>query len=258
MSSSLRSGLAEHRGNYGIDGGLTAVTGLAAMGAAGLLLVCLALIHARSDHILLAVFELLGGVLLLQTIPSYLYSTRRGKFAVWAELLDGLPLRGDEYALDMGCGRGAVLGMLARKLPHGRAVGVDLWRSEDQSGNSPNATWRNLDAECVRNRCELVTADMRAAPFPDSTFDLVVSSLAIHNIEGHQGRGQAVDEAVRVLKPGGRLLIADLRWIGAYGKRLRELGMENVAEQHLDWRFCYGALGTATGLATATKQTDLK
>jgi SAM-dependent methyltransferase len=226
------------------------------MGTTGLLLACFALIHARSGHILLAVFELLSGLLLLQTIPSYLYSTRRGKFAAWAELLDGLSLRGDEHALDMGCGRGAILSMLAKMLPHGRAVGLDLWRSEDQSGNSPEATWRNLDAECVRNRCELVTADMRAVPFPDSTFDLVVSSLSIHNIEGHQGRGQAVDEAVRVLKSGGRLLIADLMWTGAYAKRLRELGMENVAEQHLDWRFCYGALGMTTGLATATKQTD--
>jgi ubiquinone/menaquinone biosynthesis C-methylase UbiE len=99
---------------------------------------------------------------------------------------------------------------------------------------------------------------MRAMPFPDSTFDLVASSLAIHNIEGHQGRGQAVDEAVRVLKPRGRLLIADLMWTRAYAKRLRELGMGNVVEQPLDWRFCYGALGMATGLVTATKQTDLK
>jgi SAM-dependent methyltransferase len=99
---------------------------------------------------------------------------------------------------------------------------------------------------------------MRAVPFADCTFDLVVSSLTIHNIEGHQGRGQAVDEAVRVLKPGGRLLIADLMWIKAYAKRLRGLGMENVVERQPDWRFCYGALGMATRLVTATRQPDLK
>jgi ubiquinone/menaquinone biosynthesis C-methylase UbiE len=98
---------------------------------------------------------------------------------------------------------------------------------------------------------------MRAVPFADSKFDLVVSSLTIHNIKGDQGRGQAVDEAVRVLKPGGRLLIADLMWTTAYAKRLRELGMENVVEQQLDWPFWYGALGMVTGLVTATKQTDL-
>jgi ubiquinone/menaquinone biosynthesis C-methylase UbiE len=148
--------------------------------------------------------------------------------------------------------------MLAKMLPRGRAVGLDLWRSGDQSGNSPDATWRNLDAECVRKRCELVTADMRAVPFPDSTFHLVVSNLAIHNIHGDEGRRAAIDEAVRVLKPGGRLLIADLKWPKTYAKALRELGMENVVEQRLDWRFRYGALWVASGLVTATKQTDLK
>jgi len=228
------------------------------MAATGFVLACFALIHARSGHIVLAILELLSGLVLLLAIPSNLYSTLRGKFVVWAELLDGLPLRGDEHALDMGCGRGAILSMLAKMLPRGRAVGLDLWRSGDQSGNSPHATWRNLDAECVRNRCALVTADMRSAPFLDSTFDLVVSNVAIHNIEGHQGRGQAVDEAVRVLKPGGRLLIADLMCTRAYAKRLRELGMEDVTEQRLGWRFWYGALGMVTGLVAATKQAELK
>jgi SAM-dependent methyltransferase len=258
MSSSIRAGLAKHRGDYGLDGGRTAVAGLVAIGATGLVLACLALIHARSGHIVLAVFELLAGLALLQTIPSYLYSTRRGKFRVWAELLGHLPLRGDEHALDMGCGRGAILTMLAKTLPEGRAVGLDLWRPQDQSGNSPEATRRNLDAEYVRNRCELVTADMRAVPFADSTFDLVVSSLSIHNIQGRPGKGQAIDEAVRVLKPGGRLLIADLMWTGAYVRRLRKLSMENVVEQRLKWPFCFGALGMATGLATATKPVGLR
>jgi ubiquinone/menaquinone biosynthesis C-methylase UbiE len=68
----------------------------------------------------------------------------------------------------------------------------------------------------------------------------------------------AIDEAVRVLKPGGRLLIADLTWTRVYAKRLRERGMEHVVERHLDWRFWYGALGLATGLVTATKPSDPK
>jgi len=106
----------------------------------------------------------------------------------------------------------------------------------------------------VRERCEVVTGDMRSMPFPDSTFDLVVSSLAIHNIKDHQGRLQAVDEAVRVLKPGGRLLIGDLMLTRIYAKRLRKLGMVSVSWQGLDWRFWHGALGMATGLVTATKR----
>ena len=44
------------------------------------------------------------------------------------------------------------LAMVAKLVPRGRAVGLDLWRSEDQSGNKPQATWRNLDIEGVRDR----------------------------------------------------------------------------------------------------------
>jgi ubiquinone/menaquinone biosynthesis C-methylase UbiE len=89
--------------------------------------------------------------------------------------------------------------------------------------------------------------------FPDASFDVVVSSLAVHNIGGHEGRIQAIDEAVRVLKPGGRLVIADLMWASVYARRLRELGMEEVVVQPLGWRFWYGALGIATGLVRARK-----
>jgi ubiquinone/menaquinone biosynthesis C-methylase UbiE len=96
---------------------------------------------------------------------------------------------------------------------------------------------------------------MRAVPFPDSSFDLVVSNLAIHNIKDREGRGQAIDEAVRVLRPGGRLLIADLTCTKAYAQRLRALSIENVVEQRLDWRCYFGVLGAATSLVTATKQT---
>jgi arsenite methyltransferase len=250
-----RSELRQRRGEYGIDGGIAAMVGLFAMGATGLILLSFALIQARSAHVVLTVFELLGGLVLLQTVPASLYFTRRGKFIVWAELLDALPLLGAEHVLDMGCGRGAVLCMVAKLVPRGRVVGLDLWRTRDQSGNSPEAAWRNLDLEGVRNRCELQTGDMRMMPFPDSAFDLVVSSLAIHNINGSQGRIQAIDEAVRVLRPGGRLLITDCLFIKAYVKRLREWGMEEVAERPLDWRFWFGTLGMA-GLVTATKPAD--
>lgn len=254
---SVRVQLRKHRGDYGLDGGLTEIMGLVAMGTAGFALAVRAFVNAQSRRVLLAIFELLGGLALLQTLLSYLYSTRRGKFASWAELLDSQPWRGDEHVLDMGCGRGAILGMVAKLVPRGRAVGLDLWRSEDQSGNKPEATWRNLDIEGVRDRCELQTADMRAMPFPDATFDFVVSSLAIHNIKGQKGRAEAIDEAVRVLKPGGRILIADLMWTKTYAALLREHGMQDVIEKRTDWRLWYGTLGLATGLVTASKPTSL-
>jgi len=143
----------------------------------------------------------------------------------------------------MGCGRGAVLLMAAQRLTTGRAAGVDLWRSVDQSGNSLEATRRNVIAEGVADRVELHTGDMTALPFEDNSFDVVVSSLAIHNISGSAGREKAITEAVRVLRPGGRLMIADIRATRQHEAQLAKLGMSEVARRRLGWRFWWGGPG---------------
>jgi len=179
---------------------------------------------------------------LVLIVACIFHTTLRGKFLVWADLLDKLNLRGDERILDLGCGRGAVLLMAAQHLTTGRAVGVDLRRNVDQSGNSVEATLRNARLEGVADRVEVRTGDMTALPFEDSSFDVVVSSLAIHNISGRAGREKAMDEAVRVLRPGGRLLIADIRATGQHQARLAKLGMSEVTRRGLGWRFWWGGL----------------
>jgi ubiquinone/menaquinone biosynthesis C-methylase UbiE len=72
--------------------------------------------------------------------------------------------------------------------------------------------------------------------------------LAIHNIWGRAGREKALSEAVRVLRPGGRLMIADVRATRQYQVQLAKLGMKDVARRRLGWQF----LGL-TRLVTATK-----
>jgi len=150
-----------------------------------------------------------AGTLLLASTGVYLHTTLRGKLHIWERELDRIGLQGNEQLLDLGCGRGAVLIAAARRLPAGRAVGADMW-SSDQSGNSPEATLANAAAAGVADRVEVRTADMTALPFADGSFDVVTSALAIHNISSADGRYRAVDEAMRVLRPGGQLLIADI------------------------------------------------
>lgn len=69
-------------------------------------------------------------------------------------------------------------------------------------------TRRNAQAGGVADRVELHTADMTQLPFPDDSFDIVTSALAVHNIPTASGRRRALDAAIRVLRPGGRLLMA--------------------------------------------------
>ncbi|NUR88856.1 MAG: class I SAM-dependent methyltransferase [Nonomuraea sp.] len=181
---------------------------------------------------------LIAGVYTLLSALSYLFTTRSGKFSVWRGEL--ARLEGTEKLLDLGCGRGAVLLLAAKALPKGSATGVDLWRSVDQSGNAEAVTRTNAEKEGVSDRVELVTGDMRELPFADADFDVVVSSLAIHNIPDAAGRERAVQEARRVLRPGGLMLIADFQQTGAYEDALRGVGVTDIRRRDLGWRFWYG------------------
>ena len=194
-----------------------------------------------------------GALWLFLNAGVYIHTTRRGKFAVWADLLDRLELRGDERLLDMGCGRGAVLLMAAQRLPRGRAVGVDIWSTLDQSGNAEQVTRQNAALEGVAERVELHSADMRTLPFDDGSFDVVVSSLAIHNVPGAGERARALREAARVLKKGGKLLIADIRYTRAYARELEVCGLKITEHRSLGVRFWYGGPWAAVRLVAAIK-----
>ncbi len=192
-------------------------------------------------------------VFFLANTSSFFYTTRRGKFLEWNRILDRLRLQGAEEVLDMGCGRGAVLTAVARRLTTGRVTGIDIWSTKDQSGNAKSATLRNASLEGVGNRVQIETGDMRALPFPDAAFDLVVSSLAIHNIRSNADRKRAIAEGFRVLKPGGRMVIADIRATAIYEDALRTLGASNVERRRLGWRFWWGNPIASTTLLTASK-----
>jgi arsenite methyltransferase len=192
-------------------------------------------------------------VFFLGNATSFWYTTRRGKFLEWDRILDRTHLRGDEMVLDLGCGRGAVLTAVARRLTTGRVTGVDIWSRTDQSGNAMDVTLRNASLEGVGDRVHIKTADMRSLPFPDATFDLVVSSLAIHNIRSNADRKRAISEGFRVLKPGGRMVIADIRATRIYADALRTLGASNIERHRLGWRFWWGNPVAATILLTASK-----
>src|SRR5439155_19261932 len=85
---------------------------------------------------------------------------------------------------------------------------------------------QNAALEGVAERVELHTADMRQLPFDDGSFDVVVSSLAIHNVPGAGERARALGEAARVLKKGGKLMIADIRYARVYARELESCGLK--------------------------------
>lgn len=224
------------RGSYGVDAPWVPALwfGLA---TAFLAVGMLNLFNSFDAWYVVSIVYFFGGAVIWSIGGSlYLYATFRGKFEVWAEILEQARLKGTEHALDIGCGRGAVTIAVALQLPHGRVTGIDLWRRIDQSGNAIAATEANLKLNGVDDRVTLATANMTSLPFADRSFDLVTASLAIHNVRPTNARRAAVHEAVRVLKPGGMLLIADISKVAEYRATLAELRLTPSVDRPAGWR----------------------
>jgi ubiquinone/menaquinone biosynthesis C-methylase UbiE len=100
--------------------------------------------------------------------------------------------------LDVGTGPGVLLAELAARRPDLRLSGVDL------SADMVAAARRNARAgDAVEVR------DVTDLPFPDDSFDLVVSSLSLHHWDHPEA---AVPQLARVVRPGGRVCVYDFRF----------------------------------------------
>jgi ubiquinone/menaquinone biosynthesis C-methylase UbiE len=178
-----------------------------------------------------AIFSLVVGVfcaLFAFCAAAMIVASKFGKFRVRDALMSRIAWRGDERVLDIGCGHGLLLVAAAKRLTTGRAVGIDIWSQVDQGDNRPENTARNARIEGVSDRVEIRDGDARKLDFPEEAFDVVVSSLALHNIPEKTEREQAIREIIRVLKPGGQVAIYDIKRISEYQQIFLASGMEQV------------------------------
>lgn len=187
-----------------------------------------------------------------------IWYSKAGKLRMRERILNLIVWKGDEAVLDVGCGRGLMLIGAARRLTGGKATGIDIWQAEDLSGNRPEATLENARREGVADRVEVRTADMRQMPFPNASFDVIVSCAAIHNIYNRADREQAVREIARVLKPNGQVVIADIGHLGEYADTLKRHGCGEVRRVSPLWKtiltavITFGAVRAGTLLARKT------
>ena len=138
-----------------------------------------------------------------------LLSSKYGKLYQAKYLVSLLQLTGDEKILDVGYGKGLLLIETARQLSTGKALGIDIWNQQDLSYNTKSATIDNATIEGVKDRIEVVNADVRSLPFADQSFDAVISSMVIHNIANQVERKKAIEKMIRVLKPKRTLIIQE-------------------------------------------------
>ena len=213
--------------NYGIDAPV-AVRNLFIVAVLGVISLITRLLGVWSRQDLIAVIArpLIGAGLGSGAMGLWmLYDSKIGKAREREQYLDKIAWRGDERVLDVGCGLGLFLIGAAKRLSTGRAVGIDKWQQEDLSGNNAAGTLNNAMIEGVADKVEVHTGDARKLPFDNASFDVVLSSMALHNIYNAGERQTAVREIARVLKSGGRVLIVDVRHTRQYAATLRDAGL---------------------------------
>ena len=214
--------------NYGIDAPL-AVRNLLIVAALGVICLITRLLGVWSRQDLIAVIArplMIAGLTCGAMGLWMIYDSKVGKVREREKYLDKIAWRGDECVLDVGCGLGLFLIGAAKRLSTGRAVGIDKWQQEDLSGNNAAGTLSNAMIEGVAEKVEVHTSDARKLPFDNASFNVVLSSMALHNIYNAAERQTAVREIARVLKSGGRVLIVDVRHTRQYAATLRDAGLD--------------------------------
>ncbi|HYA01475.1 MAG TPA: methyltransferase domain-containing protein [Candidatus Binatia bacterium] len=114
--------------------------------------------------------------------------------------------------VDVGCGTGRLLEALLSDVPEAELVGVDpapgmIEVARDRFASEP------------RVRLEVATAER--LPLRDGSAEAVITTLSFHHWEQ---QGASLREVARVLRPGGRLLVADILGIGLVGRLIRPHG----------------------------------
>jgi SAM-dependent methyltransferase len=118
----------------------------------------------------------------------------------------GFLTSGSGRVLDIGAGSGRASIMVLLERPKTTLVALDNFSATYIKDHGPEKLKANLRAAGVAERAEVVSADMRKLPFPDASFDALVSTYAIDHLPRADIPG-ALSEAARVVRPGGEFLL---------------------------------------------------
>ena len=124
-----------------------------------------------------------------------------GVHRIWKDaMMDWLAPRKGMKLLDVAGGTGDIAFRFLKRSGGGHATVFDLTQSMLDEGR------KRAEAEHMHESLDWVCGDAMALPFEDNTFDAYTISFGIRNVTSVQG---AINEAYRVLKPGGRFLVLE-------------------------------------------------
>ena len=124
-----------------------------------------------------------------------------GIHRLWKDaMMDWLAPRDGQRLLDVAGGTGDISFRFLKRAPGAKSVVLDMTESMLVEGR------KRAEAEAMADRLDWVTGDAMALPFEDNSFDVYTISFGIRNVTRIE---DALSEAYRVLKPGGRLMVLE-------------------------------------------------
>ncbi|MBS0123673.1 bifunctional demethylmenaquinone methyltransferase/2-methoxy-6-polyprenyl-1,4-benzoquinol methylase UbiE [Thetidibacter halocola] len=128
-----------------------------------------------------------------------------GIHRLWKDaMMDWLAPRPGQRLLDVAGGTGDISFRFLKRAGHGHATVLDLTEPMLVEGR------KRAEAEALSGSLDWVVGDAMALPFADNSFDVYTISFGIRNVTRPQ---EALNEAFRVLKPGGRLMVLEFSQI---------------------------------------------
>lgn len=116
------------------------------------------------------------------------------------KVIDLLDLKSEEGLLDIGCGTGSLLILAKEKYSHIKMVGVDI--------DPKVLSIARKKSQAAKLEIEFLETSSGKLPFDNASFNVIVSSLVFHHLPTNVKK-QTIEEIYRILKKGGRFLLAD-------------------------------------------------
>ena len=203
------------------------ILGLCTLGVGGLIFIPLGSLY---QLVLIILFIIVLVSFLFPLYAYIMFSQQGGKFQekVYNLIIQRLGPKVTGKILDIGSGNGVLAVKLAQQHSDVEVVGIDYWGKDWEY--SQKVCEQNARITHVENRVHFQRGDAATLDFADNTFDGAISNLTFHEVADTSDKREVIQEALRVVKLGGKFAFQDLFLIE------REFGrMDDLLETIRGW-----------------------
>lgn len=200
--------------------------------------------------ILMKIIVILIVLVLLVIAGLYAHTLFYGRSKIWHQIFKELQMAPDAQVADLGLNYAGLFVLIAKQLTApGKVMGVNI---------GPEAIAKRERGRIVENRvadrAQIVNGDLLNLPLSSRSFDYVLSSFAFHGVKPAINRGRAIQEAGRILKPDGQLIIVDFGSLDEYATLLHNIGFQNVRVVSTGWIGWWGGPWLPTKALVASRK----